>query len=65
MHGFEDTNTGKEHVALVLGNVADEDSVLCRVHSECLTVIVCSVCDVIVVPSFNMLCKRYLRRVRV
>ena len=37
MHGFEDTNTGKEHIALVLGNVADEDSVLCRVHSECLT----------------------------
>ena len=37
MHGFEDTNTGQEHIALVLGNVADEDSVLCRVHSECLT----------------------------
>ena len=26
MHGFEDTNTGQEHIALVLGNVADEDS---------------------------------------
>ena len=37
MHGFEDANTGQEHIALVLGNVADEDSVLCRVHSECLT----------------------------
>ena len=37
MHGFEDTNTGQEHVALVLGSVADEDLVLCRVHSECLT----------------------------
>ena len=37
MHGFEDTNTGQEHIALVLGNVAGEDSVLCRVHSECLT----------------------------
>jgi len=37
MHGFEDTNTGQEHIALALGNVADEDSVLCRVHSECLT----------------------------
>ena len=37
MHGFEDTNTGQEHIALVLGDVAHEDAVLCRVHSECLT----------------------------
>ena len=37
MHGFEDTDTGQEHVALVQGNVADEETVLCRVHSECLT----------------------------
>ena len=37
MHGFEDTNTGQEHIALVMGSIADEDSVLCRVHSECLT----------------------------
>ena len=37
MHGFEDTDTGQEHIALVLGNVADEEVVLCRVHSECLT----------------------------
>ena len=37
MHGFEDTTTGQEHVAIVLGDVAGEDTVLCRVHSECLT----------------------------
>lgn len=37
MHGFEDTETGKEHVVLTLGDVADGQPVLCRVHSECLT----------------------------
>lgn len=37
LHGFEDPDTGQEHVALVLGDVAVIDSVLCRVHSECLT----------------------------
>ena len=37
MHGFEDPDTGKEHIALVLGNVRDQKKVLCRVHSECLT----------------------------
>ncbi|MBT4161412.1 MAG: GTP cyclohydrolase II [Gammaproteobacteria bacterium] len=37
MHGFEDADTGQEHVALVLGNVADEEVALCRIHSECLT----------------------------
>ena len=37
MHGFEDTDTGQEHIALTLGKVEDEDIVLCRVHSECLT----------------------------
>lgn len=34
--GFEDTLTGGEHVALVLGEVT-EDPLLVRVHSECLT----------------------------
>lgn len=28
---------GKEHLALVTGNVGEEDDVLVRVHSECLT----------------------------
>lgn len=34
--GFTD-GTGKEHVALVLGDVGDGAPVLARVHSECLT----------------------------
>lgn len=37
MHGFLDQETGKEHVALTLGNVADGEPVLGRMHSECLT----------------------------
>ena len=36
MYGFEDVQTGKEHVALTLGDVAGQ-VVLGRVHSECLT----------------------------
>lgn len=37
MHGFEDTELDKEHVALTLGNVGDGEPVLLRLHSECLT----------------------------
>lgn len=37
MHGFEDTETGQEHVALTLGDVSDGEPVLARTHSECLT----------------------------
>jgi GTP cyclohydrolase II len=37
MHGFLDEETGKEHVALTLGDVADGSPVLGRLHSECLT----------------------------
>lgn len=47
IHGFEDQQTGKEHVALVLGESlatpsaqAENDQhapLLCRIHSECLT----------------------------
>ncbi|MBB3190176.1 GTP cyclohydrolase II [Halomonas cerina] len=37
MHGFEDEATGKDHIALTLGEVADGQPVLGRVHSECLT----------------------------
>jgi GTP cyclohydrolase II len=37
MHGFEDEATGKDHIALTLGDVADGEPVLGRVHSECLT----------------------------
>lgn len=37
IHAFEDPETGKEHVALVMGNASDGLPVLLRVHSECLT----------------------------
>lgn len=37
IHGFEDEETGKEHVALTLGAIDQDESVLCRIHSECLT----------------------------
>lgn len=37
IHGFEDAETGKEHVALTMGDVSSGDPVLCRIHSECLT----------------------------
>ena len=37
IHGFKDLLTGAEHAALVMGEVAGDESVLCRVHSECLT----------------------------
>ena len=35
--GFEDLINHDEHVALVLGDVATDEPVLVRVHSECLT----------------------------
>lgn len=28
---------GKDHIALTIGDIQDEDAVMCRVHSECLT----------------------------
>ena len=37
MHGFEEAGTGKEHVALTMGDVSDGEPVLARAHSECLT----------------------------
>ncbi|ASP38413.1 GTP cyclohydrolase II [Bacterioplanes sanyensis] len=37
MHGFEETATGKEHVALTMGDVGNGEAVLARAHSECLT----------------------------
>ncbi|MDR0982917.1 MAG: bifunctional 3,4-dihydroxy-2-butanone-4-phosphate synthase/GTP cyclohydrolase II [Culturomica sp.] len=36
-HGFVNKITGEHHVALVKGDVANGEPVLCRVHSECLT----------------------------
>jgi 3,4-dihydroxy 2-butanone 4-phosphate synthase/GTP cyclohydrolase II len=35
--GYRDTLDGREHVALVLGDVRDNPGVLVRMHSECLT----------------------------
>lgn len=37
MHAFIEVETGKEHVALTLGDVANGEPVLARIHSECLT----------------------------
>lgn len=37
MHGFEETASGREHVALAMGEVGDGRPVLARMHSECLT----------------------------
>ena len=36
LHGVEEAN-GQEHVALVMGDIADGEPVLARIHSECLT----------------------------
>ena len=43
IHGFEEQETGKEHVALVLGELPsivsatnEIEPLLCRIHSECL-----------------------------
>lgn len=37
LHVFSDSDTGKEHLALVYGDPAAAQPALCRVHSECLT----------------------------
>lgn len=37
MHGFEEVESGQEHVVLTLGDVSDGQPVLARTHSECLT----------------------------
>lgn len=37
LHAFVDPASGKEHLAIVLGDLADGEPVLARVHSECLT----------------------------
>ncbi|MBE6054490.1 MAG: bifunctional 3,4-dihydroxy-2-butanone-4-phosphate synthase/GTP cyclohydrolase II [Clostridium sartagoforme] len=37
MYGFTEKVSGKEHIALVLGDIEKNDSVLIRIHSECLT----------------------------
>lgn len=37
LHGFMERASGKEHVALSLGDIDDGAPVLARIHSECLT----------------------------
>ena len=37
IYGYRNSVNGEQHVALVMGDVADGEPVLCRVHSECLT----------------------------
>lgn len=37
MYGFWNPYTKQEQVALVMGDIASKENVLCRVHSECLT----------------------------
>ena len=36
-HGFVNKLNGEHHIALVKGDISEAESVLCRVHSECLT----------------------------
>lgn len=36
-HGYVNKLNGEHHVALVKGDIGDGESILCRVHSECLT----------------------------
>jgi 3,4-dihydroxy 2-butanone 4-phosphate synthase/GTP cyclohydrolase II len=37
VHAYKSDITGEEHVALVMGDIKEEDEVLVRVHSSCLT----------------------------
>jgi GTP cyclohydrolase II len=37
LHAFVEPLTGKEHLAVTLGEIGDDRPVLSRVHSECLT----------------------------
>jgi GTP cyclohydrolase II len=37
LHAFMEKSTGKEHLAMVLGDVGNGEPVLARLHSECLT----------------------------
>ncbi len=37
VHAYQSDITGEEHVALVMGEIHEEDEVLVRVHSSCLT----------------------------
>ena len=47
MVGFRELATGKDHVALTMGDITSADPVLGRIHSECLTgdALFCLRCD--------------------
>lgn len=37
MHGFQELDSDKEHIALTMGDVRGGEPILARIHSECLT----------------------------
>jgi GTP cyclohydrolase II len=37
LHAFLEADTGKEHLAMTLGDISNGEPVLARLHSECLT----------------------------
>lgn len=37
MIGFEEISSGREHVALIYGDISTPEPILSRIHSECLT----------------------------
>ena len=37
IHGFDDPDSNKEHIALTVGELGGDEPVLVRIHSECLT----------------------------
>jgi len=37
IHGYQNKINGEHHIALTMGNICEENPVLVRVHSECLT----------------------------
>lgn len=37
IHGFEDADSDKEHVAISMGDCSSDEPLLLRLHSECLT----------------------------
>ncbi len=37
IHAYRSSVTGEEHIALAMGEISEEDEVLVRVHSQCLT----------------------------
>ena len=55
-YGYVNKINGEHHIALVKGNIADGEPVLCRVHSECLTGMLSVPCVVTVASSWRKLC---------